>query len=129
MLSGINTDIEHGGKIYHVQTEDGGQHNPVIVTHLFAGGAILSSRKVSYADIIQAGPNPDVIREMMKEQHQAMIKGLTSEQLADGSRSGAVPKAEVRPPTPPPPPLIPRGRRTLDEVIDEYLQSKRSQSV
>ncbi len=128
MLSGINTDIEHGGKIYHVQTEDGGQHNPVIVTHLFAGGAILSSRKVSYADIIQAGPNPDVIREMMKEQHQAMIKGLTSEQRADGGRSGAASKAEVRPPTPPPP-LIPRGRRTLDEVIDEYLQSKRSQSV
>jgi hypothetical protein len=127
MLSGINTDIEHGGKIYHVQTEDGGQHNPVIVTHLFAGGAILSSRKVSYADIVQAGPNPDVIREMMKEQHQAMIKGITSEQLAGGGQTEAVPKVGVRPLAPPP--SIPRGRRTLDEVIDEYLQSKRSQSV
>lgn len=125
MLSGINTDIEHEGKIYHVQTEDGGQHNPVIVTHLFAGGAILSSRKISYADILQAGPNPDAIREMMKEQHQAMIKGLTSEQLADGGR--VVPKAEVHAPSPSP--SIPRGRRTLDEVIDEYLQSKRSQSA
>lgn len=127
MLSGINTDIEHGGKIYHVQTEDGGQHNPVIVTHLFAGGAILSSRKTSYADILQAGPNPDAIREMMKEQHQAMIKGLTSERLADEGRPGGVPKAEVRAPSPSP--SIPRGRRTLDEVIDEYLQSKRSQSA
>jgi hypothetical protein len=126
MLSGINTDIEHGGKIYHVQTEDGGQQNPVIVTHLFAGGAILSSRKISYADILQAGPNPDAIREMMKEQHQAMIKGLTSEQL-DGGRAGAVPKTEVRAPSPSP--SIPRGRRTLDEVIDEYLRSKRSQSA
>jgi hypothetical protein len=57
MLSGINTDIEHDGKIYHVQTEDGGHQNPVIVTHLFAGGAILASRKVSYADVIQGGPN------------------------------------------------------------------------
>lgn len=128
MLSGINTDIEHGGKIYHVQTEDGGHQNPVIVTHLFAGGAILSSRKVSYADIIQAGPNPDVIREMMKEQHQAMVKSLTSDQLAGGGRSAAAHQAEARPATPPTPSL-PRGRRTLDDVIDEYLQSKRSQSV
>lgn len=124
MLSGINTDIEYGGKIYHVQTEDGGHQNPVIVTHLFSGGAILSSRRVSYADVIKAGPNPDVIREMMKEQHQGMIKSLTSDQLvgvgagaAAQSKSGAQPPAPVQL-------AMPRGRRTLDEVIDEYLQSK-----
>lgn len=128
MLSGINTDIEHGGKIYHVQTEDGGHQNPVIVTHLFAGGAILSSRKVSYAEVIKAGPNPDVIREMMKEQHQAMIKGLTSEQVSGVGRAAMARKAEAPPPSPPTP-AVPRGRRTLDEVIDEYLHAKRSQSA
>jgi len=128
MLSGINTDIEHDGKIFHVQTEDGGQQNPVIVTHLFAGGAILSSRKVSYADLLKAGPNPDVVREMMKEQHQAMIKGLASEQRSGGARPSAGNKAETRTPTAPPP-SIPRGRRTLDDVIDEYLQSRRSKSA
>ncbi|MEW6683557.1 MAG: hypothetical protein AB1451_11645 [Nitrospirota bacterium] len=127
MLSGINTDIEHDGKIYHVQTEDGGQQNPVIVTHLFAGGAILSSRKVSYADVLQSGPNPDVIREMMKEQHQAMIKSLASEQRSGVGRTTAAQQTASSPPTPPP--SIPRGRRTLDEVIDEYLQSKRSRSA
>ena len=128
MLSGINTDIEHDGKIYHVQTEDGGHHNPVIVTHLFAGGAILSSRKVSYADVLQSGPNPDVIREMMKEQHQAMIKSLASDQRSDVGRTAGVRQAAGSS-LPPSPPSIPRGRRTLDEVIDEYLQSKRTQSA
>ncbi len=127
MLSGINTDIEHGGKTYHVQTEDGGQHNPVIVTHLFAGGAILSSKKVSYADVVKSGPNPEVIREMMKEQHQGMIKGLTAGQLVGGTPSlqaddPSPPQVE---PLSPPPPSMPRGRRTLNEVIDEYLASRR----
>ena len=128
MLSGINTDIEHDGKIYHVQTEDGGHHNPVIVTHLFAGGAILSSRKVSYADVLQSGPNPEVIREMMKEQHQAMIKSLASEQRSAAGPDSARVKAETAA-QPSPPVSLPRGRRTLDEVIDEYLQSKRVQNA
>lgn len=123
MLSGINTDIEHGGKIYHVQTEDGGHQNPVIVTHLFAGGAILSSRKISYAEIIKAGPNPDAIREMMKEQHQAMIKGLTADGLSGAGAASGGRKAEVAAPTPPPA-TVPRGRRTLDDVVDEYLHAK-----
>ena len=120
MLSGINTDVEHGGKMYHVQTEDGGQQNPVLVTHLFAGGAILSSKKVSYADVIKAGPNPEVVREMMKAQHQGMIKSLTTGQFG----GGPAPSAPAAPPVPPPP-TMPRGRRTLDEVIDEQLASRR----
>jgi hypothetical protein len=122
MLSGINTDVEHGGKMYHVQTEDGGQQNPVIVTHLFAGGAILSSKKVSYADVIQAGPNPEVVREMMKAQHQGMIKSLTTGQFGGGATPSVV--APEAPPVQPPP-TMPRGRRTLDEVIDEQLASRR----
>ena len=124
MLSGINTDVEHGGKMYHVQTEDGGQQNSVIVTHLFAGGAILSSKKVSYADVIQAGPNPEVVREMMKAQHQGMIKSLTTGQFGGGAPTAAVPEA----PPVPPPSTMPRGRRTLDDVIDEQVASRRGKS-
>jgi hypothetical protein len=126
MLSGINTDIEHGGKTYHVQTEDGGEQNPVIVTHLFAGGAILSSQRVSYADVIKSGPNPDAVRELMKQQHQTMIKTLSSKDAAGGPISPAAPtRAEAAPP--PPTATLPKGRRSLDDVIDEYLQSHRGQ--
>jgi len=122
MLSGINTDIEHGGKTYHVQTEDGGEQNPVIVTHLFAGGAILSSQRVSYGDVIKAGPNPDAVRELMKQQHQTMIKSLSSK---DAAGAAVQPEAPPRAEAPPPTATLPKGRRSLDDVIDEYLQSHR----
>jgi len=125
MLSGINTDVEYQGKIYHVQTEDGGQDSPILVTHLFSGGAILCSQKTSYADRLKDGLTPDIVREMMKEQHQAMIKNLTAGQIEGlPSRPPAV-DSEGSSPSPAPSRLtMPQGRRTLDEVIDEYLGSR-----
>ncbi len=30
MVTGFNTDVQHDGKIYHVQTEDKGVDNPLI---------------------------------------------------------------------------------------------------
>jgi hypothetical protein len=127
MISGINTDIEHAGKTYHVQTEDGGAQNPVIVTHLFAGGAILSSQRVSYADAVKAGPNPEAVRELMKQQHQTMVKNLTSNQIAGvGAPQQAQPRAEEPVPSQP---SLPRGRRSLDDVIDEYLRGRRDRQT
>jgi hypothetical protein len=123
MISGINTDIEHAGKTYHVQTEDGGAQNPVIVTHLFAGGAILSSQRVSYADAVKKGPNPEAVRELMKQQHQTMVKNLTSNHIAGvGAPQQAQPWAEEPVVAQPP---LPQGRRSLDDVIDEYLRDRR----
>ncbi|WDT80574.1 MAG: hypothetical protein MPW14_01900 [Candidatus Manganitrophus sp.] len=45
MLSGINTDIQFKGEVYHVQTEDGGTNNPIITTLLFKGGGDLFIQK------------------------------------------------------------------------------------
>ncbi|MFZ5861604.1 MAG: hypothetical protein ACOYXR_01960 [Nitrospirota bacterium] len=127
MISGINTDIEHAGKTYHVQTEDGGAQNPVIVTHLFAGGAILSSQRVSYADVLKSGPNPEAVREMMKQQHQTMVKNLTSNQIAGvGGAQPVKPKPQDLAPAQP---TLPQGRRSLDAVIDEYLRSRHDRSA
>ena len=125
MLSGINTDVEYQGKIYHIQTEDGGDDSPVIVTHLFSGGAILCSKKTSYVERLKVELTPEIVREMMKEQHQAMIKSLTAGQIEGLPNRSAVIESEESKPSPPPArPTMPRGRRTLDEVIDEYLSSR-----
>jgi hypothetical protein len=78
MLSGINTDIQYKGEVYHVQTEDGGKGNPMITTLLFKGGAIFSSKKTSYGEILESASYQDVVKELMKEQHKNMVRDLAS---------------------------------------------------
>jgi len=78
MLPGFNHNIKHNGRIYHVQTEDSGVSNPHIITHLFVGGNILATKKTSYADIVNADNLTVVVRELMEEQHKAMLRNLVN---------------------------------------------------
>jgi hypothetical protein len=75
-VTGFNHNIKHKGRVYHVQTEDSGVNNPHIITHLFVGGNILASKKTSYADILNAENLPEVVRELMEEQHKEMLRNL-----------------------------------------------------
>jgi hypothetical protein len=75
-ITGFNHNIRHKGKLYHIQTEDSGVSNPHIITHLFVGGNILASKKTSYADIVNAENLPEVVRELMEEQHKEMLRNL-----------------------------------------------------
>ena len=74
MLSGINIDIEYEGTIYHVQTEDSGLSSPVVVTTVFKNGAILKTRKTSYAEIVKSKELKAVLKEMMTLQHKETIE-------------------------------------------------------
>ncbi|NWF75757.1 MAG: hypothetical protein HXY53_04130 [Nitrospirae bacterium] len=76
MLTGYNTNIAYKNKVYHIQTEDSGQNNPVIVSLLYFQGAILASKKTSYAHLLNDTNFRTKVREMMKEQHKTMIKEL-----------------------------------------------------
>ena len=87
MLVGYNTNISYKGTVYHVQTEDSGIKNPHIITLLYDKGSILSSKKISYANIVADPDYKEKVRELMKEQHKTMIKELiaskyTQEQAA-----------------------------------------------
>ena len=75
-VTGFNHNIKHKGSVYHVQTEDSGRNNPHIITHLFVGGNILASKKTSYADILKTENLPQVVRELMEEQHKEMLRNL-----------------------------------------------------
>jgi hypothetical protein len=78
MLVGYNTNISHKKKVFHVQTEDSGQDNPVIITLLYHQGAILASKKTSYEHLLKETELKERVRKLMQEQHKQMIRELIS---------------------------------------------------
>ena len=69
MITGFNTDIEHEGVIYHVQTEDKGLDTPIILSLVYSGGTILASKRSPYKDLIAAGFSDELLAERLKRQH------------------------------------------------------------
>jgi hypothetical protein len=84
MLSGFNHNIKFRGKIYHVQTEDGGKANPQIITHVFLGGVILDSVRWAYEDILGKPSWQAVLKGRMKAQHLEEIRRLLAGEITQG---------------------------------------------
>ncbi|HXI10958.1 MAG TPA: hypothetical protein VNK06_09155 [Thermodesulfobacteriota bacterium] len=78
MNLGFNQNINYGGEVYHVQTEDGGTRNPVITTLLFKGGVIIASKRTEYSDIIKSDKLDTVVKDIMRQQHTEMRDKLLS---------------------------------------------------
>lgn len=77
MITGYNTDVRHGSRVYHVQTEDKGLSNPRIETLIYVGGEILDSYRSSYEDLAATPPLPEAaIQTRMDEQHKAIIRDI-----------------------------------------------------
>jgi hypothetical protein len=70
---GYNHNLRHGGRVFHVQTEDSGTGYARLHTHLFYEGTILSSKKQEY----DPSATEDAVRSLMQQLHKAMIKELT----------------------------------------------------
>ena len=84
MSMGMNTNIEYQGKVYHVQTEDGGLDRPVITTLLFKDGAVFASKRTDYKELIASPSYQETVTEMMKEQHKTIIKELVGGKIDVG---------------------------------------------
>jgi hypothetical protein len=82
-LLGFNHNLKYRGRVYHVQTEDSGEANPHIFTHLFHNGIILSTRKTEYAHLLGTEDVEDQVRKLMQLQHKDMMKGLLAGQFDD----------------------------------------------
>lgn len=78
MVLGFNHNLTYKGEVFHVQTEDSGVANPHIVTLLYRGGVIITSKKTSYSDILKIDNLDVVVEELMKEQHKEMMRRLKS---------------------------------------------------
>ena len=118
MLTGFNTDFRYKGTVYHVQTEDNGVGNPYIVTLLYKGGAILASRKTSYADIIKSEYLEKVVMDLMKQQHKQVVKDLIGGKLGpvEDTRDTGVKDTEG-----PGPAGAADADKGLDSIILDYL--------
>jgi len=76
MVPGFNTDFKYRGETYHVQTEDNGVGNPVVVTLLYHKGAILASRRTSYRDLAETPGFEQELMGLMKSQHKDLMRAL-----------------------------------------------------
>jgi hypothetical protein len=109
VLTGFNTDIEHAGVVYHVQTEDKGMETPMILTLVYSGGAILASKRSPYDDLIEKGYEEAVLAERVNRQHKLICAAVLAGRLSDlkkmtereaATRQSA--KAEPKKPAPKP---------------------------
>jgi hypothetical protein len=110
MITGFNQDVAYKGKIYHVQTEDRGKANPVLETLIYVGGEILSSKKVSYEDLLQDGYDEAKLMARLEQQHRRVVVdiklGKFAKEPEEAFGAGLV------------------SSRSLDEVILDYLTSE-----
>jgi hypothetical protein len=90
MVPGYNTNFTYRGETYHVQTEDLGVGNPVVVTLLYYQGAILASRRTSYRDLASQPGFERELAELMKSQHKDVMRALLA---GTYDQNGAAPTA------------------------------------
>ncbi|HEY0004581.1 MAG TPA: hypothetical protein VGB17_07190 [Pyrinomonadaceae bacterium] len=88
MITGYNTDVEHGGVVYHVQTEDKGLDSPLILSLVYTGGAILASKRSPYDDLISAGFDEHKLSERLQRQHKLICAAIHSGRIEDLKRMG-----------------------------------------
>ncbi|MDA8431566.1 MAG: hypothetical protein M0Z60_01230 [Nitrospiraceae bacterium] len=135
MLVGYNTNVPYKGKLYHVQTEDNGRKNPLVVTLLYIKGTILASKKTSYAHLVEDPDWKEKVRELMKEQHKAMMKELIrgahtgdaagiAEEVPAEPQVTAVPQAAAPAPAAPEEPqpeAAPDAKQQISKSLDDVL--------
>ncbi|HXV76367.1 MAG TPA: hypothetical protein VD788_08605, partial [Candidatus Polarisedimenticolaceae bacterium] len=110
MVTGFNTDVEHRGVVFHVQTEEKGPSNPVMVTLVYCQGEVIASYEASYSS--QSGTNAlsdEQIRTRMRRQHRGLIEAIRGGKYDPSTRY----PGEDR-----------RASPSLDELVLGYLENE-----
>lgn len=82
--------------VYHVQTEDKGLASPLILSLVYAGGAILASKRSPYQDLIAAGFDEEVLSERLKKQHRLICAAITAGRIEELKQMGGRAAREER---------------------------------
>jgi hypothetical protein len=86
VITGFNTDVEHEGVTYHVQTEDKGLKSPLILSLVYVGGTILASKRTPYDDLIAAGFDENKLAERLQRQHKLICAAIHTGRIEDLKR-------------------------------------------
>ena len=127
MITGFNTDVKHGDTVYHVQTEDKGLTNPLILSLIYVKGTILDAFRIRYEDFLDSDRFSEArLQKILESQHRQIVgaikrgkyqKGMVLEDYVEGDfvfplTSVAEPKTARKPEpaaettsAPPPAPL------------------------
>ena len=122
MITGFNTDIEHDGVVYHVQTEDKGLDSPLILSLVYSGGAILASKRSRYEDLIVSGFDEELLAQRLKRQHRLICAAINAGRIEDLKRMGRSEEnesAETPPTVVDEPTVAPEGLVTTGSAADE----------
>ncbi len=130
MLTGFNTDITHNGVVYHVQTEDKGPANPLILSLVYVGGQILAAKRTHYTRDLAEGATPADLQKKLEKQHKAILaliaRGRVEELTAkrETTASGAM----SAPALPPSPPAVAESA-AITEALSPLLAASLSEGV
>jgi hypothetical protein len=76
-MPGYNTDIEHNGVMFHVQTQDKGKSAQYVESIVYKSGKVLASRRTYYTRFLNSPPLYDKIKEIIDEQHEGILKDIS----------------------------------------------------
>ncbi len=96
VITGYNTDVEYGGVVYHVQTEDKGLQTPFILSLVYIGGAILASKRAPYDDLVARGFDEQILVERLQRQHKLICAAVHAGRIEDLKRMGERDAAAAR---------------------------------
>jgi protein TonB len=82
MVSGINTNVEYGDEVYHVQTEDCGLSRPLLKTIVFFDGGAVATVETSYAKLARSPDfNEQEVARRLTAQHWKTAADLRNGRL------------------------------------------------
>lgn len=124
MITGFNTDVEYNKKTYHVQTEDKGFENPYVESLIYVSGAIIFSKRTSYAEKLSDGISEKEIRALMENQHKTIIAAIKR-----GRFESLLTKKEKKEAKAPMPSEETPSKASLDEIIQDYLKKEEEKDL
>ena len=85
MITGFNTDVRCGDKVFHVQTEDKGVGNPLIESLIYVKGAILDAHRTNYREFLQSDAfSEPMLQRILEFQHRQIVSCIRKGKFQKG---------------------------------------------